>query len=418
MRLSFRSRLLLILALFAVIPTAILTAVYSWTQAATLRELSSTAPFERVAETGLDALEVASRNAVTAADSVAIEAHRAALRQSLTLSSRLDVIANGVSGVAALLALGAFVLVGIATFRVAGHLSRQLSRPLQELVGWTELIARGEKLPEPTGETGGTRGAPEFETLRQRMRLAARELGRSRERAIEAERLRAFRESARQVAHELKNLLTPIRFAVSRLQRDASQAQPETVEVLDHETRRLEDIARNFAQFGKLPEGPEADVDIAELVSYTTRTTLPDSVPHEIEIGEKLPSLKGHHDALSRALANVLLNAAEATKNGGGVRVAVRRSDDNPSWILIQVADQGHGMDASHVATIWDPYVTYKQGGTGLGLAITKQTIEAHGGRVHAKSTLNEGTVITFHLPTPEVRGEAVRSPRQSPAVV
>src|SRR5690606_37454073 len=107
--------------------------------------------------------------------------------------------------------VGVFALVGSALLavlasRVAGHLSRQLSRPLNEVVEWAELIARGHPLPEGPPR----RGAPEFDVLRGRMRKMSSELAAARERELEAGRLEAFRETARRVAHELKNPLTPI----------------------------------------------------------------------------------------------------------------------------------------------------------------------------------------------------------------
>ena len=89
------------------------------------------------------------------------------------------------------------------------------------------------------------------------MREMAGELELGRARALEAERAAALRESARQVAHELKNPLTPIRFAVARLRRDAPPELAETVDVLAIESQRLEEMARSFAQFGRLPEGPQ-----------------------------------------------------------------------------------------------------------------------------------------------------------------
>ena len=92
--------------------------------------------------------------------------------------------------------------------------------------------------------------------LRDGMRQMATDVEAGRARAVEAERLAAFRESARQVAHELKNPLTPIRFAVDRLKRGVPPELADTVEVLSTESARLEAMARSFAQFGRLPEGP------------------------------------------------------------------------------------------------------------------------------------------------------------------
>jgi signal transduction histidine kinase len=393
---GFRTRLLIILALFAVVPSAILTAAYAWSVAASpLRDMVGTEPWQQVAHSGLAALDVAERGATTAADSMAIAEHRAALSRSLTNAGRLDLYAEYLPGVAALLAVVLFILIGIATVRVAGHLSRQLSRPLQELVGWTELIARGERLPDRSEGSG----APEFDVLRQRMRLAERELGRSRERAVEAGRLRAFRESARRVAHEMKNALTPVRFALARIQRGNGAPDPEALEVIDLETRRMEDIARSFAQFGRLPEGPPAEVDLAELVSYTSRSTVPDNLRLELRIDESVPAVVGHHNALSRALTNVLLNAVEASKDGGAIVVRAGRAAATTGMVEIQVSDEGMGMDAETLATIWEPYVSHKKGGTGLGLAIARQSVEAHGGRVEARSEPARGTTITFHIP-------------------
>ena len=137
-----------------------------------------------------------------------------------------------------------------------------LSRPLQELVGWT---ATHRPRRATAGRRRPRRGAPEFEVLRDGCATMAGELELGRARALEAERAAALRESARQVAHELKNPLTPIRFAVARLRRDAPPELAETVEVLAIESQRLEEMARSFAQFGRLPEGPRAEVDVGEL---------------------------------------------------------------------------------------------------------------------------------------------------------
>ncbi len=394
-KIGFRTRLLVVLALFAVVPSLVLTVVYSWSVAVALKEVSGTTPWERAAVSGLAALDAAERYNLKPDDSLKVAAHRDELNESLKHARQLAVLARAGPTVAIVFATIALLIVGIATTRVAGHLSRQLSRPLRELVEWTEMIARGEALPE----VARSRGAPEFEMLRQRMRRTSRELLKSRERELEAARLRAFRESARQVAHELKNLLTPIRFAVTRLQREATPAQAETMEVLETETRRIEEIARSFSLFGKMPEGPAADVDVAEMVAYTARSIVPEGIPLELVMEKDLPRLRGHHDALARALSNVLLNAVDACRDGGGISVHVRRSSDNEGCLEIVVKDEGHGISTKNLATIWEPYVTYKSGGTGLGLAITKQTIESHGGSVTASSEAGSGTVITLVLP-------------------
>lgn len=198
------------------------------------------------------------------------------------------------------------------------------------------------------------------------------------------------------MAHELKNPLTPIRFAVATLRQKVAPELRETVEVLDAESARLEAMARNFAQFGRLPEGPTSAVDLGDLARETMRATLPSTMTHEVIADPEAPHVRGQHDALMRALANVLLNAVDATSGRGHLiaRVATRNSE-----VTLAVRDNGIGIAAEALDRIWEPYVTAKTGGTGLGLAIVKQTVRAHGGRVTATSVPGEGTEILMHFP-------------------
>jgi signal transduction histidine kinase len=231
----------------------------------------------------------------------------------------------------------------------------------------------------------------------------ARELEGARARALETERLRSFRETARQVAHELKNPLTPIRFAIARLVREAPPGLAEPVEVLVVESERLERMARHFAQFGRLLEGPASDVDLGELARYTAKATVPEEVPLTVAVPERVPLVHGYHDALARALSNVLLNAVDACREGGAIAVRVRSTlvQGRPG-VEVAVTDTGSGIAPEQLARIWDPYVTTKAAGTGLGLAIVRQIVTAHDGVVDATSTAGRGTTISIALPASE----------------
>jgi signal transduction histidine kinase len=273
-----------------------------------------------------------------------------------------------------------------------------MSRPLDEIVSWTSLIGRGESLPSPAQTPA--KGAPEFATLRRRMREMADALEAGRRRAAETERLRAYRESARRVAHELKNPLTPIRFAVDRLRRQATPEMQETVEVLATESARLERIAKSFSAFGRLPEGPAAEIDVAELVRHSALASLPPGMELVTRIDDNLPSIVGHNDALSGALSNVLLNAVDACAPAGTITVEAKSiRNGSGDAVEITVSDDGAGIAPDDLATVWEPYVTNKPGGTGLGLAIARQAVLAHDGTVEASSTLGKGTRIRFVLP-------------------
>jgi two-component system nitrogen regulation sensor histidine kinase NtrY len=395
-RISFRGRLFVILLFFALVPSLVLTAAWAATSWVVLPFANSAAAWDSAAATGATALTVARSGARTAADSAAVQRHEQALNVSLMRSKQASFVLRRASIAFAVLSLIAFGVLLVVSSRVAGHLSRSLSRPLQELVGWTEQIARNEPLPDGPLK----RGAPEFDLLRERMKEMSSRIEEGRRAALETERLSALREAARQVAHELKNPLTPIRFAVERLRRDAPGSLQESVEVLSIEATRLENMAKSFAQFGRLPEGPIAPVDVGEMARYTARSSVPAGVGLEISVADDVPLIEGHHEALARALSNVMLNAVEACKEGGSIAVAVSRVARNGgSAVALSVRDTGCGIPPNRLARIWEPYVTYKAGGTGLGLAIARQTVLAHDGEVTAESEPGRGTVIRFFLP-------------------
>lgn len=358
--------------------------------------VTGSAAWERIAASGERAISAARERPLSAEQRTRVDAHEAELRNSLEQARRYNYLAGRTAAALALAAAVALAFLALIASRVAGHLSRQLSRPLDELVGWTELIAHGEELPD----TPPRRGAPEFETLRRRMRKMAAELEAGRREAVEAERLRAFRESAQRVAHELKNPLTPIRLATARIARAAQPEIADAVEVLATETERLERMARSFAQFGRLPEGAIADIHMGELARYAAEATVPPDVHLEMDIAADLPLVRGHHDALAGALSNVLLNAVEAAGGAGRIRVSAdAHTLRGARAVRVRVTDSGPGIDAAKLARMWEPYITDKPGGTGLGLAITRQAVQAHGGTVAATSSPGSGTTVELVIP-------------------
>ncbi|MDQ8155793.1 MAG: histidine kinase dimerization/phospho-acceptor domain-containing protein, partial [Gemmatimonadota bacterium] len=244
MALSFRARLFVMLALFALVPSVLLTVAWSGATSRVLQRISGFAAWDSAAASGTRAARLAREAPGSTAANEALARHEQDLNSSLTQARRFEYLSRNTGPALLALGLGLLAFLTYLASRIAGHLSRQLSRPLDELVGWTGRIARGEPLPAEDD----TRGAPEFAVLRDGMRAMAFDLQRGREAAIAAERLEAFRESARQVAHELKNPLTPIRFAIARLRRDATPAMQESLDVLTIESERLEAMARSFSQ--------------------------------------------------------------------------------------------------------------------------------------------------------------------------
>ena len=394
MPLSFRQRIFLVLVALTAVPT--LLAVIGWALAvrAEAPSAGARASLERVAVSARQVLDQVDTVRLGPDERAAMRHHLAEISNSVTLARRAETYFRYYTGgfVAVVLILGAMVL--FAAVRVAGHLSRQLSRPIDELVGWTRLIRR--RLPLPAGSP--SRGAPEFDALRQALRELVAAMEAAREHELESERLRAFREVARRVAHEIKNPLTSMRIAVDQLGRVGGQADERmtmAVEVLAAETSRLDLMAREFADFGRLPEGTQSDVDLVELLEELGRTAVPDDVHVVIHANGGRRAVLGYYDPLRRAFSNLLRNAAEAMHGQGQIDIGVT----GDGALIITVADHGPGIPELLRQQVFEPYFTTKSDGTGLGLALVRQTLEAHRATIRVEETAGGGATFTIVFP-------------------
>jgi len=396
MPLPFRRRIFAILVAMTAIPTAMAVTGLVLSVRAAGPMAGARASLEEVATSARTMLKTVDTTRLTPRERRAMDQHLDQISTSLTLAQRAQTLRNYSSaGFAAVIIVLGAVLLFVAV-RVAGPLSRQLSRPIDELVGWTRLIRRREPLP------GGPpqRGAPEFEALRQAVRELAAALETARERELESERLRAFREVARRVAHEIKNPLTSMRIAVDQLERAGTTNGRTTtaVEVMAAETNRLERLAKEFSEFGRLPEGPRSDVDLVELLEELGQTGVPDGVKVHVTGTGGRRVLAGYYEPLRRAFANLLRNASEAM--GGTGRVDVLVAPAGLNGFQVTIADHGPGVPADLKSRLFEPYFTTKADGTGLGLALVRQTIEAHGGSVSVGDTPGGGATFTIAFPS------------------
>lgn len=391
MRLAFHQRILLTLICLGAVPTAVAILGWALTVRSTTPAAGALRAMEDVGASGRVLIESLDSTRLRPAERRALADHADKLNSALGRFQRVDTFGRyyyAGLGLVVLLVGAAFLY---ASVRVGGHLSRQLSRPIEELIGWTSNIRRMEVLPPDRPR----RGAPEFEALRTALREMATALEQGRAREIEAERLRAFRETARRVAHEMRNPLTPIRLAVAQLSRSAAPAQQEAIDVLVAESGRLEQLAREFTEFGRLPEGPAAQVDLAELLTDLARTSVPPTMQVALALDPALPTLLGHYDPLRRAFGNIIRNAVEASDGQGKIELAARPDD---GAVMIEFGDHGPGVPADLVDRLFDPYVTGKSGGTGLGLALAKQTIEMHGGTIAVRATPGGGATFVVRI--------------------
>jgi signal transduction histidine kinase len=392
MRLSFHQRILLILVCLGAVPTALAMLGWGLTIRSATRAPGARDAIEGLAASGRTLLYTLDSTQLRPPERRALADHATKLNTAIGQLQRAETFSRyyyAGLGLVILLLGGAFLY---ASIRFGGHLSRQLSRPIEELIGWTGNIRRLEPLPPDRPR----RGAPEFAALRTALRDMAASLERARAQEIEAERLRAFRETARRVAHEMKNPLTPIRLAVSELVRSGGAEHREAIEVLVTESARLEQLAREFTEFGRLPEGPAAPVDFTELLAELARTTLPATMTARLTLDPSTPVLLGHYDPLRRAFSNILRNAAEACDEQGQLDITV--APDGQGGVQIEISDHGPGVSPDVAGRIFDPYFTGKPGGTGLGLALVKQTIEMHDGTILLAGTPGGGATFVIRL--------------------
>jgi signal transduction histidine kinase len=193
----------------------------------------------------------------------------------------------------------------------------------------------------------------------------------------------------------MRNPLTPIRLAVAQLSRSATGTQAEAIEVLNAESGRLEQLAREFTEFGRLPEGPAAPVDLVELLDELSRTSLPPGMTARLALDPSTPAVLGHYDPLRRAFSNILRNAVEACDGKGELEIAVGPENGGAR---VTVRDHGPGVAPDHAVRIFEPYYTGKSGGTGLGLALVRQTVELHRGTIEVEPTPGGGATFVVRL--------------------
>ena len=424
-RRSLERRLFGWLLTFALVPALLVLALATWVWTGSLDRVATLGPWTTIAESGRIVLDAAQNAAARdSALAAALEQHRDHLSASLVLARRWAFLSERVAAALPFLALGLAAVLGALALVGSRRLARDLARPIRELVEWTERLAREEPLPPPTpGEPLATR---EIQALRDALRSASTELAAARRRALEAARVRAWGEMARRVAHEMKNPLTPLRIAAHRLS-TALGADPElrdSLQVLEEETERLEELARQFAALGRPPAGPPSPVDLRELLTALLASDVPPGIETRVEAPADLPLVEANYDALLRAFRNLIRNAVEALENrDGDRRIEVRlsaeavahggvdparagtrgeRSDGastSRGWIEVVVADNGPGLPPGAEERVFDPDFTTRARGTGLGLPIVRQTVRAHGGEVTGRNRPEGGAEFIVRLP-------------------
>jgi nitrogen fixation/metabolism regulation signal transduction histidine kinase len=262
------------------------------------------------------------------------------------------------------------------------------------------------------------KGDDELGQLADSFNRMTTELLGQRERLLQAERVAAWRELARRLAHELKNPLFPLQLTVENLVR-ARQQNPEQFEEVFRESSRtllaeianLKGIIGRFSEFSKMPQPHLQRVQVNDVIRgvmqlFQAQLEAPGraKINCELQLDPHLEPVMADSELLHRAISNLVLNAIDAMPQGGTLTLGTR---DEGGKVLIEVADTGPGFTPEECARLFTPYYTSKQHGTGLGLAIVQSVVSDHGGRVRVQSEPGQGTTFVIELPRDLSSGNA-----------
>ena len=287
----------------------------------------------------------------------------------------------------------------------SGWAASRVTRPVEQLAEAAREVAAGNWNTRVSVESSDELGA-----LAESFNRMTEELLEQRERLVQAERVAAWRELARRLAHELKNPLFPLQLTVENLVRARQQSPEQFDEVFREssstllaEITNLKTIISRFSEFSRMPQPQFERIQINEIVRNVARLLQPqlrlaEHGPMEcrLELAESLEPIAADAELLHRALSNLALNALDAMPQGGTLTLRTRRNGDR---VVIEIADTGTGLTAEECERLFTPYYTSKAHGTGLGLAIVQSVVSDHGGRISVRSEPGRGTTFMIELP-------------------
>jgi signal transduction histidine kinase len=299
-----------------------------------------------------------------------------------------------------LLAAVLFIIFGAA---IGYFMAERIADPVNRLMKATGRIARGDLDARILATS-----SDEFRRLVDAFNRMAADLQRQRVELERSHRLAAWADMARQVAHDIKNPLTPIQLNAEHLRRvhhdrgaPLGRVLDECVDNVLNQVRLLRQIASEFSSFATSPtvkRAPEALHAVIADVVEAYRTGLRGQVALEVEVADTLPRVMVDKAVLARALTNIIENALHAMPRGGALHFSARVLDAGD--VELAIRDTGIGMDAAALARIFEPYFSTRASGTGLGLTIAKRNVELNGGTIAVESERDKGTTVRITLPT------------------
>ena len=332
-------------------------------------------------------------------------------------SSRSDLVllTRHIVRISAVVAAAAMLIGLLLTWWV----SARITKPIEELAEGAREVAAGH---------WDTRirlsGRDETGQLAAAFNHMTQTLSTQRERLVQTERVAAWRELARRLAHELRNPLFPLQITVENMQRARQLSHDQFLEVFNESTATLKaelanlnSIVNRFSDFSKMPAPEFSRVDTNDAIRSAVRLFEPQfhevgkpNIAAEYFLKENLPEIDGDPELLHKALQNLVLNALDAMPAGGTLTF---RTAESQTGIRIEVSDTGKGLTPEECSRLFTPYYTTKQQGTGLGLAIVQSVVSDHRGTISVASEEGHGTTFRIELPR---RQPGVAAKKASPS--
>ena len=312
---------------------------------------------------------------------------------------------------------GALLLLVVVVVLTGMVLANALAQPIAQLRQGLEAVGKGRFTRTLTVDT-----RDEIGDLVQTFNEMRDQLAESRRKLARQERELAWREMARQVAHEIKNPLTPMKLSIQHLRRaferaDGVRESSDFAEVFDRITSTLIEqveslvrIADEFSTFARLPTRVPEPVDLTEIIQEAASLMEEEAANHDaldLHLPDEPVIVEADREELRRIYINLLKNALQAIPEDreGRVRVTARwtgEGDGRPPAVYSEVIDNGTGIPPDVQDKVFEPNFSTKTSGTGLGLAIAQKSIDELGGEIDYETTEGEGTTFWIRLPRAE----------------
>lgn len=296
--------------------------------------------------------------------------------------------------------VGLIIVLAVVGIILAALLARSVTRPILRLVDGMKEVSKGN-----LDYRVEARGKDEIAILIESFNSMISQLKTSRERLARVERLAAWRDVARRIAHEIKNPLTPIQLSMYRLKKNMgsekyAQIFEECYNSIITEVENLRNMVTEFSNFARMPKPKMTNLSINEIIETALHlyTNLPENIVIKMDLANNLPQVMADNDQIRQVLHNIIGNAVDAMSEGGEIRIITYQDTDNT--VIIEVSDTGYGMSEEILQKIFTPYFTTKEKGTGLGMSIVAQIIEEHGGEIAIESKEGVGTKVIIKLRT------------------